>query len=130
VEKPYDLAKFMLEDKNEKLLEKIHYSMTADLSPLLNKPKSKKVKKTITVEEDGETVDKEVVVYEKEEVDELKKDTIQRNKLIYTLNVNPEIPLFIVYFTIYPDPKTGKLVEYRDVYDYDKVIWEHLQSYQ
>ncbi len=85
VEKPYDLAVFLLADKDEKLKKKIYYSMTED-----------------------SLADKKMVVS--------------------SLRVNPQIPLFMTYFTLYP-LAGGKTAEYPDVYGYDAVIFESLKKF-
>ena len=41
--------------------------------------------------------------------------------LISTVNVEPEIPVFLSYFTCYPQ-KSGELSYYNDVYGYDRAI--------
>ena len=53
---------------------------------------------------------------------------INRDRLIRQVSVEPEVPLFITYFTLYPD-QYGQLQEYRDVYGYDKAIIKHLTPY-
>ena len=40
-----------------------------------------------------------------------------------------KVPLFITYFTLYPNPK-GEMEEYADVYGYDKVIGQYLSNYR
>lgn len=85
VEKPYELAKFMLKDKDKKLLDDLKYCMTADS---LN----------------------------------------DKSRVIGSIKVEPQIPIYLSYFTIYP--MKGKLrsgwEEYPDVYGYDKVIYDFL----
>lgn len=44
-------------------------------------------------------------------------------KLVKRLNVEPKVPVFILYYTIYPD-HNGKMTTYPDVYDYDEVLSE------
>jgi len=53
---------------------------------------------------------------------------VQRSMLISSLKVEPQIPIFITYFTIYPDVN-GKLQYFSDVYGYDKVIFDVLKSF-
>lgn len=84
VEKPFELAKFLLHEKNEKLIQRINYSMTAD---------SLKIKKLV----------------------------------VGSVKVEPQIPLFITYYTLYPFAKG--VVSYPDVYGFDGVIFEHLRKY-
>jgi len=94
LEKPFELAKFLIHGKDNELAERIRYSMTADIG--------------------GNNEDK--------------KHDIDRNKLIKTVKVVPEVPLYITYYTYFPD-KSGKLVEYNDVYGLDKVISDNLKPY-
>lgn len=65
---------------------------------------------------------------EGDEDDEI-KDTLQRDKLIYTIKLQPTVPLFILYFTVFPD-KEGRLIEYDDIYGYDDVIWKQLLNFR
>ena len=95
VEKPYELAVFLLKDKDEDMMERIKYSMTADLNPNDN---------------DGEEV-----------------EYIDNDKLISTVNVEPEVPVFLSYFTCYPS-KSGELVYYNDIYGYDRAINKEMQQ--
>lgn len=97
VQRPFDLARFLLKDPEDDILEKIRYSMTADLRP-----------------HDGET---------EEEHPEIDKDM-----LVSQVKVNPEIPVFITYYTLYPNQE-GVLTEYKDVYGYDRALKERLKPY-
>ena len=65
---------------------------------------------------------------EKKIIKKQKPDTLQRSMLISSLKVEPQIPIFITYFTIYPDVN-GKLQYFSDVYGYDKVIFDVLKSF-
>lgn len=89
VDKPYDLACFMLRDKDSETAEKIKYSMETDIS------------------EENPNCD--------------------RKKLIRSKEVNPRIPLFIIYYTIYPVPG-GALQKYPDIYAYDQVIAKAMKA--
>jgi len=100
------LAVFMLKDKDKNTIEKIEYSMTADVS--------KKEVGTYVDPETGEVVER--------------KDTLDKDKIIRSLEVTPEVPVYILYYTIFPDEK-GELKEYKDVYGYDKVMTGHLRNY-
>ncbi len=104
VEKPFDLAVFMLQDKDESLISKIHYSMQADVSPV--------------------GIAKEEFSPQMQAVN----DTLQRKLLIGKVEVNPQVPIFILYFTLYPD-ESGKIEIFEDVYGYDGVIYRQLQNY-
>jgi len=100
VQQPFNLASFLLSDKDERTLSRINYSMTADIHPV--KPL--------------------------EDTDELPEDTLDRDLLINSKDVEPEVPVFLSYFTIYPDNK-GVLRQYSDVYGYDKAILNRLKIF-
>lgn len=85
VQRPYDLALFLLSDKNRSEAERIKYSMKYG----------------------GETRDT--------------TQTIDSTMIIKQLSVDPQVPVCLNYFTIYPD-LAGRLHEYPDVYGYDKII--------
>ena len=97
VEKPFELAVFLLPDKDETLIDKISYSMTAPL----NAP--------VTEQSDA-------------------SQSIDRKRLVYSQKINPSVPLFITYYTVYPDA-SGTLQRYPDVYGYDKVMARYLENY-
>jgi len=99
VEKPYELAEFLLSDKDEKTLEKINYSMN---------------------------VRTRVPTSEEEPVEIIK---IDKSKIIHSLEIKPQVPLFITYYTLFmmPDKTIRK---YADVYGYDKVIANKLRNFQ
>ena len=42
--------------------------------------------------------------------------------------VKPHVPLYIIYYTIYPDER-GQIQTYPDVYGYDKLVWNHLKKF-
>lgn len=93
VEKPYELALFMLSDKDEKMAEKIKYSMSVNLHHNGH---------------EGEVLDK--------------------NKFIRSHRITPVVPLFINYYTIYPNA-FGGFDQFNDIYGYDAVIYNHLRNY-
>lgn len=87
VEKPFDLAVFLLKDKDKNLISKIEYCMTAD-------------------------------------------SLTDRSKIIGSIPVEPEIPLFITYYTLYPNNSKQEFPwdSFPDVYGYDKVIYTFLNE--
>jgi len=87
VEKPYELACYLLRDKDPETAEKIKYSMEADMSS----PKR------------------------------------EWKKLIGSKKVDPQVPIFIVYYTLFPVPG-GELESYPDIYGYDSVITKALRA--
>ena len=96
VQKPFELAVFLLNKKDGTLIDKIKYSMQADLS----KPKEGEEKRT----------------------------RVDYRRLVNSVKVNPNVPLFITYYTLYPDVK-GKMHTYADVYGYDKVLYQYLRDF-
>jgi murein L,D-transpeptidase YcbB/YkuD len=104
VEKPFQLASFLLGKDNQKTIDKIWYSIHADVSPL---GKSK----------DELSPEQQAVA-----------DTLKRNMLIGKADVGPKVPVFIWYFTLYPDVN-GVLRTYNDLYGYDSVIYDYLKNY-
>lgn len=103
VERPFDLAAFLLGDGHEKDLRRIGYSMTADISPL-DKDKS------------------ELSVTEKAIL-----DTLQQKLIINSVKIEPQIPLFITYRTLLP-LANGSYLTCEDVYGYNNLIWDELQQ--
>ncbi len=43
-------------------------------------------------------------------------------KLLTYQDISPKVPLYIVYFTAYPNPATGVVEQWPDLYSYDSVI--------
>lgn len=97
VEKPFDLAVFMLDCKDERLINKMKYSMTAEYD-------------TRPCGDGGNG-------------GQVNRKTMQGSQA-----VNPEIPIFIAYYTIYPDSH-GRLVEFPDIYGYDAVMLDGIKSF-
>lgn len=97
VEKPYDLAVFMLNEKDEQLMEKMKYSMASDYS---ERPR-----------EDIPPIDQP-----------------KRSQMVHSLKVEPTVPIYITYYTLYPN-SNGNLVGYEDIYGYDSIIYENIQKY-
>lgn len=104
VEKPFDLAVFLIGDGDRRTIERVRYSMNADVSPL---GKSR-----------DELTEKEQAV----------ADTLQRKMLIGKVDVKPAVPVFIWYFTLFPDAG-GTLRQYADLYGYDEIIYSQLRNF-
>ena len=102
VARPYDLAVFMLSKKDEAMMERMRYSMTIDYRPSHTRGN--------------------------DEESEKQKESIDKKKMLGSLNVNPQVPIFISYYTLYPD-QNGTLVPYPDVYGFDNVIYNSLKGY-
>lgn len=75
VERPFDLARFLLKDKDEKLLEKIEYSMTVHTR----------------VPADCESSEA--------------KPNIDKSKILHSKQVEPQIPVLITYQTMIIEPR-------------------------
>lgn len=93
VEKPYELALFMLNSHDKALPEKIKYTMSMD----------------IDAEKEG-------------------RERYDKSKIVRNIKIEPNVPLFITYYTIYYGAG-GHLVSYEDVYGYDDVTIENLYPY-
>lgn len=103
VDKPFQLVTFLLGD-NEKAIQQIWYSINADVS-CLGKNK-------------GELSEEQKAV----------ADTLKRDMLIGKAKVEPMVPVYLWYYTLYPDAK-GKLRSYSDIYGYDQIIFNYLKNY-
>jgi len=99
VAKPFELARFVLEDPDEWLLDKIRIAM--GLSP--------------ETPQGLDYVDSH-------------PEAKDRNKLIGYVPVKPRVPLYIIYYTLWPD-ENGVLQTWPDVYGYDEVMWNQLKPY-
>jgi len=115
VQQPYDLAVFMLEDKDAETIDKIDYTMREWHSA---KPQTDAESDVMGTEKH----DKERYKYDKES---LKYD---KKRYIRSLNVEPNVPLFITYYTMYPD-ENNVIRSYNDIYGYDEVIFSHLKPF-
>lgn len=93
VEKPFELARFLLPEADEWTLDRLRISM--DMPPMF---------------EEGRT-------YLEEHADEPGP-----HRLLSYHGVKPNVPVFIIYFTAYPDPLTGVVTCYPDIYGYDQAI--------
>ena len=54
--------------------------------------------------------------------------SVAKDSLVSNVPVTPHVPVFLSYYTLYPD-NSGNLVSYPDVYGYDKRIIEQLKPY-
>jgi len=93
VQKPFELAHYLLPDADEWFLDQLRISM--DLKPT------------------GERGRK----YLKEHPDEPRP-----RRLLKYIDVKPRVPLFIDYFTAYPTPGTDTIAIWPDLYGYDRII--------
>lgn len=97
VERPLDLAVFLLEDKDDGLIDRLRYSATFYDNP------------------------------DKLSLDEL-EGTKDRERYLANLPLSPTVPLFITYFTLYPDRK-GRVRTFPDIYGYDAILFDSLKPY-
>ncbi len=102
VQRPFDLAMFLLPDADEWLLDRMRLSM--DLPPESNKGKDYLKQRS----EEGDT---------------------SPIRLIQSTGVSPRVPVYLSYYTIYPNPETGHLDIWPDRYEYDKQIIKSLHPY-
>ena len=99
VERPFELAHFVLDQPDEWLLDRIRISM--GLRPATDRGRN--YRRT----------------HRNHEGD---------HKLIGYVPVKPHVPLYIIYFTLWPD-ETGALQTWPDIYGYDRIVLEHLNPY-
>ena len=105
VQRPFDLAHFLLGNIDGWTLDKIRISM--DLPPV-----TEQGREYIRTHSHAENENGRKLPF----------------KLISYMPVQPHVPLYIIYYTIYPD-ENGHVQTYPDVYGYDKLIWNHLKKF-
>ena len=93
VEKPFDLARFLLPDMGDWELDRLRLSM--DLPPQTEQGRDFLAKHA------GEPRPFRLMTYHE---------------------VTPRVPVYIIYYTAYPNPATGKVQTWPDLYGYDKAI--------
>ena len=100
MQRPFDLAQFMFDGQpDEWVLDKLRISM--DLRP------------------------------ETDQGREYMADTLKnkQTRLVHSLPVSPRVPIYIMYYTIFPDPVSGQLLYFPDVYGYDKAISRSIDKF-
>ena len=100
IQKPFELACFLLPDADESLLDRIRLSIDM-------KPESERG-----------------INYLKEHAED--KAPI---RLISSTSVSPNVPVQIDYYTLYPNPETGEWQTWPDRYEYDKQILRRLKPF-
>ena len=99
VQKPFELACYLLPEADEWLLERMRLSMDI-------KPETERGTKYLKEHE---------------------KDT-RPLRLITYQGVSPHVPVYIIYYTMYPNPITGEVDSWPDLYNYDKVMYRELHQ--
>jgi len=99
VQKPFELACFLLPDIDDWAKDKLRISM--DIKPETERG----------------------LIYIKEHADDPRPFRLSTYH-----DVNPRVPVYIIYFTAYPNPETGMIDSYPDIYGYDKVIVDEMKS--
>lgn len=105
VQRPYDLAAFLLGDKDEVLLDKIKYSFTVDFP--------EPSKSNNDDEEDNGAVP---------------TVKVDKTRLVRWVTLTPQVPLYITYYTLF-NTANGQLRSYPDIYGYDNALYETLKLY-
>ena len=98
VQKPFDLACYLLPDADEWTRESLRISM--DIPPVTERGRS-------WVSQHA--------------------DAKRPFRLISYRDVKPHVPLYIMYYTTFPNPKTGAIDFWPDIYGFDKVISRELK---
>ena len=98
VQRPFELAQFVLDQPDEWLLDRISISM--DLGA-----RTERGRRYLATHRDEED-----------------------HKLIGYVPVKPHVPLYIIYYTLWPD-EHGTIQTWPDVYGYDHVVLQHLQPF-
>lgn len=100
VQKPFELAQFLLPDATEWDLDRLRISM--DLTPQSQRG----------------------LDWLEEHADEPAP-----HRLLSYMKVSPAVPVYVLYFTVYPNPETGALDTYPDIYSYDELIGKKMQHW-
>ena len=99
VQKPFDLACFLLPEADEWTKDRLRISM--DISPQTERG----------------------MVYVAEHAYDPRPFRLETYR-----EVSPRVPIYIIYYTAYPNPKTGVVETWPDLYGYDKVISQEMGS--
>ena len=100
VQKPFDLACFLLPAADEWTLDRIRLSM--DFRPQTERGRQ------YLIDHAGGPRPLRLMPYH---------------------DVVPRVPVFINYYTVYPNPKTGSIEQWPDLYGYDKVISREMKQF-
>jgi len=102
VERPFDLVKFVLPEADEWELDRMR--MSIDM-----KPESQRGKDFM----------------KKRQQDSIVKPV----RLVNSAPVKPNVPVYLQYYTVYPNPETGVIETWPDRYEYDKPLEKALSPY-
>ena len=100
VQKPFELACFLLQGADDWTLDKIRLAM--DIRP--------------------ETVRGREYLIEH-------ADDPRPLRVITYRDVLPRVPVYIIYYTAYPDPDTGLVAYWPDLYGYDRIISREMKAF-
>lgn len=99
VQKPFELACFLLPEADEWTKDRLRISM--DIRPETERGR----------------------MYVQEHANDPRPFRLESYR-----EVSPRVPLYIIYYTAYPNPKTGVVETWPDLYGYDKVISQEMGS--
>jgi murein L,D-transpeptidase YcbB/YkuD len=100
VQKPFQLAQFLLPDATEWDLDRLRISIDMP-------PESQQGHDWL----------------------EQHADAPKPHRLLSYMKVSPAVPVYILYFTVYPNPETGNLETFPDIYKYDELISKKLRHW-
>lgn len=100
VQKPFDLACFLLPEADQWTIDQLRISM--DIRPVTERGRE----------------------YVKNHA-----DAPRPFRLITYRDVEPHVPVYIVYFTAYPNPATGKVEFWPDLYKFDETIKKEIGTF-
>ena len=100
VQKPFELACFLLQGADEWTLDKIRLAM--DMIPQTVRGRE------YLIEHDEDPRPLKIITYR---------------------DVTPRVPVYIIYYTAYPDPETGEINFWPDLYGYDQVIHRKMKTF-
>mgnify|MGYP002624232790 CR=1 FL=1 len=100
VEYPFELACFLMPDIDERTTDQLRISM--DIEPLTD---------------EGRT-------YLEEHADDP-----QPHRIITYRKLSPAVPVYLIYYTAYPNPETGEIEQWPDLYGYDAALQQDMKYY-
>lgn len=123
VQRPFDLVMFVLPNATERLLDEMRISI--DMEPEYEWGKDYMKKR----EEAKALLNETEVVGDASQRDKSLNDILDKKfptRLKNTVAVD-HVPVIIDYYTLYPNPETGKWETWRDRYEYDKAIIDYIK---